>query len=101
MLRWLPKSKLTAWQRRGIWAGACLLFPFVANFAYGLFPIGCKCPRGTGTMYEFGWIVSVLWARLGIGLILGEVPIKIPTYFVLLFAMTEVTVLVFDSVMPH
>ncbi len=73
----------------------------MAIIAYGLLPLNCKCYRVIGTAYEFDWIVIILWARLGLGMVLGEAPRKIWTYFVLLFVMTGLTVFVFESVMPH
>ncbi len=78
-----------SWSRRTVkgnriyWFLAALCFPLLAAAVGPFFGVGCACAYGSARAAAYFPVISILWARLGIGFVLGEDKRKIVTYLVM------------------
>ena len=68
MNKWI---KQIAEGNRFYWVLAAIAFPLFAAFVGTFFAVGCRCVYGSARASAYYTVINIIWARLGIGLILG------------------------------
>lgn len=83
------------------WLIAIVSLPVPAWLAYQVYPIGCQCWYGSASTSLFMKGLYMIWARLLVGLVLGENREKILFYMVMPFFVGIVVMIVGSLAEPH